>query len=435
MALSDPTHVARAPSTTDARGYRVTGASPAAAESFERALTAFQCWHSGADILVESALQEEPGFVMAHVLRAYLLLCSRDPAIIRSARPVFEHAGSLPANDRERTHLAVIAAAAGDDYPLALDLLTGLLRQYPRDILALQLSHAFDYLGGDTEGMQAHIAMVLPGWSCDMPGYHALLAMHAFSMVESGDYGHAEESACHALELNPADARAHHVMAHVFEMSARSGDGMAWLDMNRDVWGTGTVVATHCWWHMALFQLGQGRHAEALRLYDQRVRAGSSHMLGDLIDASALLWRLHLCGVGIGMRWYELADAWAPHAEDGFCNFNDLHAMLAFVGAGDQESIDRLRQTLRRGLSRAGRYGMATRMFGMAACEGIAAFGEGDDARTLALLASIPTVMQRLGGSHAQRDVLHLTLIEAVQRMRHSGLRRRAAPAQLQLAA
>jgi hypothetical protein len=135
------------------------------------------------------------------------------------------------------------------------------------------------------------------------------------------------------------------------------------------------------------------------------------------------------------MRWYELADAWAPHAEDGFCNFNDLHAMLAFVGAGDQESIDRLRQTLRRGLSREGRYGMATRMFGMAACEGIAAFGEGDDARTLALLASIPTVMQRLGGSHAQRDVLHLTLIEAVQRMRHSGLRRRAAPAQLQLAA
>jgi hypothetical protein len=43
--------------------------------------------------------------------------------------------------------------------------------------------------------------------------------------------------------------------------------------------------------------------------------------------------------------------------------------------------------------------------------------------------------MQRLGGSHAQRDVLHLTLIEAVQRMRHSGLRRRPAPAQLQLAA
>jgi hypothetical protein len=170
---------------------------------------------------------------------------------------------------------------------------------------------------------------------------------------------------------------------------------------------------------MALFFLGRNQAAEALRLYDERVRATPSPMVGDLIDASALLWRLHLLGVGTGARWGELAEAWTPHAGDSFCSFNDLHAMLAFVGAGDGEKIDLLRRTQRQALSHRGRYGSATRMFGKAACEAIVAFGEGDEARTLALLASIPKVMQRLGGSHAQRDVLHLTMIEAVQRMRY----------------
>ena len=38
-------------------------------------------------------------------------------------------------------------------------------------------------------------------------------------------------------------------------------------------------------------------------------------------------------GCDPGDRWRELADAWAPRSDDGFCSFNDVHAMLAFVGA------------------------------------------------------------------------------------------------------
>ena len=53
-----------------------------------------------------------------------------------------------------------------------------------------------------------------------------------------------------------------------------------------------------------------------------------------MLDATALLWRLHLRGVDVGNRWSELADAWEKRVEDGYYVFNDMHAMMAFVGSG-----------------------------------------------------------------------------------------------------
>ena len=54
-----------------------------------------------------------------------------------------------------------------------------------------------------------------------------------------------------------------------------------------------------------------------------------------MLDASALLWRLLLDGIDTGGRFGPLADAWAPKAAAApWYVFNDLHATMAFVGAG-----------------------------------------------------------------------------------------------------
>jgi hypothetical protein len=37
----------------------------------------------------------------------------------------------------------------------------------------------------------------------------------------------------------------------------------------------------------------------------------------DMIDASAMLWRLHLRGIDVGERWQALAERWAPLADAG----------------------------------------------------------------------------------------------------------------------
>jgi tetratricopeptide (TPR) repeat protein len=419
-----PDRKVRQTAQRDARGCSVSGASAAAIDAFEQALAASQSWRSGADVALAQALQQAPGFVMAHVLRAYLFLCSRDPGHVRAARPVLARAAALPANERERMHVAAIGAAIADDYERAKALLGGLLRLYPRDALALQVAHAFDYASGDVERMGDRVASVLPAWSDQLPGYHAVLAMRAFSLVECGEYERAEQAARAALALEPSDARAHHVMAHVFEMTDRPDAGVRWMGQHSGRWGRDTVVATHCWWHLGLFHLAQGKPDGALAIYDKRIRAGHSSALADLIDASALLWRVQLRGGDAGARWAELAAAWAPHIDDRFCSFNDLHAMLAFVGARDWDRARQLERTLASGQSPATRHGATTRLVGLPACRALMAYGRGDDSLALTLLASLPALAHRFGGSQAQRDVLNLTMLETIERLRRPARRR-----------
>lgn len=404
----------------DHRGLAISGATPDARDGFERALEAHLGWRTGVERHLEQAIAAAPSFTMAHVLGAYCTLCNRDPERVRQAQRLHAIAAELPATPRERLHVAAIGAVLRDDFQGLQAILRRLLAEYPRDVLALQLGHALDYLTGDVEGMRARVAAVLPAWSQHTPGYHAVLAMQAFSLVEYAAYGVAADLGMRALELAPWDARAHHALAHVHEMTGDAAGGMRWMRERHSYWADGTVAATHCWWHWALFHLALHQVPEALEIYDRRVRHGRSAAIADLIDATALLWRIELLGQDAGDRWQELSAAWEPHIQDHYCTFNDMHAILAFVGARDWNAASRLEAGL---LAREGsptRYGETNRLVGVPVCRALVAFARGDHARAARLLGALPSVAHRIGGSQAQRSLLHLTLLEATRRQRRT---------------
>ena len=64
-----------------------------------------------------------------------------------------------------------------------------------------------------------------------------------------------------------------------------------------------------------------------------------------------------------------------------------------------------------------------TRLVGYPACRALAAFGRGEHAAAEALLRGLPPVAHRIGGSHAQRDVLQLTRAVAASRRHRQRLR------------
>ena len=409
---------------TDLRGSVVTGATAVALDGYERALAAWLSWRADDGAALVGAVREAPRFVMALVLQAWQLACSRDRRRVDAARPLVAQALALPANERERLHLAALSNVLADDFERAKARLGRVLRRDPRDAVALQAVQSLDYLTGDVAAMHRHVAQALPAWSHHVPGHHALLAMQAFALEETGDYARAEDAALAALDLDPLDARAGHAMAHVFEMTERFDAGVRWMTELAGVWASGSTVVTHGWWHVALFHLAAREPERALALYDTRVRGVRSPEVADLIDASALLWRIVLSGCHVVERWSELADAWEPHTEDGFCSFSDVHAMLAFVGADDGERARRMEAELRRRARLGGRHGRTTRQLGLPASRALLAFGRGNDTLAIRLLAGLPAIAHRLGGSHAQRDVLHLTLRRAVQRSRRPVLQR-----------
>ncbi|HVN44541.1 MAG TPA: tetratricopeptide repeat protein [Steroidobacteraceae bacterium] len=404
----------------DYRDLEISGATLAARGAFERALEAHLSWRSGAELLLEQAIRAAPMFTMAHVLRVYLDLCSRDPRRVRRARTGYAAAATLPATPRERWHVSAIGAMLEDDFASFRTILQSLLAAYPRDVLALQIGHALDYLTGDVEGMGARITAVLPAWSKDTPGFHAVLAMQAFSLAESAQYARAAETGHRALELERWDARAHHALTHVHEMTGDAAAGRRWMEERRPYWAAETVAATHLWWHWALFHLAVGDIAAALAAYDDHVRADRSAEIADMIDASALLWRIELLGGDPGERWAELAATWREHIEDAYCTFNDMHAMLALVGARDWAGAARLERALHAHGSRPGRYGETTRLVGLPVGRALIAFGRGDYLGTVRGLRVLPACAHRIGGSHAQRHLLHLTLLEAARQLRRS---------------
>lgn len=406
----------------DARGCRVSGANARALDHYEAALAASVAWRGGADVPLARALEASPGFVMAHVMKVHLLMLGRDVHRVRQARAALDVALELVRPGtllrRERLHLAAAAAVIADDYPGAKALLGDALREEPRDLLALQTAHSLDYLTGDLDQLGGRPLAVLPAWHASMPGHHAVLSMRAFGLVERGEVDAAVDAAHAALASNPLDARAHHALAHAFEARGRAADGAHWLQRHRDVWATSTAVATHCAWHLALFHAASGDDAAALALYDRVIapRAPAPDV-ADLIDASALLWRLELGGVSVGARWPTLADAWAPRIDDRFCSFGDVHAMLAFVGARQWDRAGALERVLQAARTQPTRHGATTRALGLPAARALIAHGRGQHVLAMTLLSALRGSLHRLGGSHAQRDVLTLTRQDALQRI------------------
>jgi hypothetical protein len=243
--------------------------------------------------------------------------------------------------------------------------------------------------------------------------------MQAFGLEESGDYGRAEGIGQIALDTNPDDVWGIHAVVHTFEMTGRVDTGVGFLRGRQADWGSGNLFTVHNWWHYALFCLEAGLPAEALKIYDAHIHNEES--LGvplEMLDAAALLWRLLLDGVDCGDRFALLADAWAGRAAaEPWYVFNDLHAVMAFAGAGRRDDgravIDRLTHYVDHG---RGTNVTMTAEVGLPACRAVAAFTDGRYDDVIAELAPIRNVLSHFGGSHAQRDALHRTLLEAALR-------------------
>ncbi|HYJ98710.1 MAG TPA: tetratricopeptide repeat protein [Burkholderiaceae bacterium] len=400
----------------DSLGHAYSGATAQSLEHHELACADFRCYINDPLAGAQQALAASPDMTMAHVLVAYLNLLGTEPAGNLAAREALQAALPLPADEREALHVRAVAHLVNGRWHAAGLVLEDLSIRYPLDLLALQAGHQVDFFTGHSRMLRDRIARAEGAWHLGMPGYHAVQSMYAFGLEETGDYTRAEAIGRRAVGLEERDGWAWHAVAHVMEMQNRRRDGVAWLGAHPQTWSDGSFFAIHNWWHLALFHLGLDETDEVLKLVDARILGTESAVILDMIDASAMLWRLHLRGIDVGNRWQALADRWSVVAEAGNYAFNDLHAMMAFVGADRQADAARLLATQARALQLDGDNAQFLCDVGRAATQAVHAFGAGRYAEAAQLLRPLRSKAYRFGGSHAQRDVIDLTLIEAAER-------------------
>ncbi len=362
-------------------------------------------------------LEHEPASAMALAARGMFCLMLGRREMLAAAHVSADAARQALAThggpDRAVGWLAALDGWLAGSPSAAVFHLEALLVRNPADTLTAKICHGVRFIMGDAAGMRRSIERALAGHDADHPLRGYALGCHAFALEETGDYAAAEATGLAGLELAPDDAWGLHAVAHVHDMTHRPEAGIALLDRNAAAWGHCNNFRYHVWWHKALLHLDLGEHDRVLSLYDTRIRVDKTDDYRDLANAASLLVRLDLEGVPLGDRWGELADIAETRVTDGCLVFADLHYLLALTGDTRRDATDRLvAQVARTGHVRT-ELGRTAAHPGLAAAEGLAAFGEGNYRRAFDRLCAARAHMPTIGGSHAQRDVFERITVDA----------------------
>lgn len=401
----------------DRYGNLVSTRSQAALDRYNEALDLIRLYRGDPIAALDAALAEDSDFGGAWAARAGLLVQQTDKAYADETDKSLRAGGAANLNDRERLHLQAAQDWAQGRFHDGTARLARIAQENPRDVLALQYAHVGCFFLGLQSELRDWPLQALRAFKADEDGYSYIQGMAAFGFEECGDYARADIYGRQAVAADPRDGWAVHAVAHVNEMRGDLAAGIPWLADNAQHWAPDSGFAYHNWWHLALLYLDRGDVGQVLKLYDEKVRPNpDSQVILEGIDASALLWRLYLEGVDVGDRFEKLAAAWARAGEDAIYAFNDLHAIMAFLGAGRGGDAERTLKAMRGAIARGGDNGYMTRKVGLPLAEAFIAFEAGRYGEALEKIAATRGVAQRFGGSHAQRDVLTLTALHAALR-------------------
>jgi tetratricopeptide (TPR) repeat protein len=410
---------------TDSLGLTTSSSDPRSLENFEEALASLFRGDGNAVPVIERAILRDVTFAAGHCLRAgALVLSGSDTPAGALAASVVAIERNPGANERERRHAAAARLWLGGNVARAADIYGELLSDFPRDRLALLVTHGLDFRLGRRDELRDRVARVLPHWSPRDPEYGYVLGMHAFGLEENGSYDQALAAAHKSLEYIPDNASAIHVIAHVFEMRGASDKGVAWLRAMQPIWLANAGFRIHLAWHLALFQLDAGGASDALATYDDFIAPQLDGGNSGLVDASALLWRLQLRGAGSQRRWQKVAELWTRQGTIGNRAFDLVHAVMALASSKQYASARRLARRLDADTMLRARSGTDELELARPLIAAIMAFSRGDYDGTVESISAVRSAADRCGGSVAQCDLIHLTLLEAALRAQRKHLAR-----------
>ena len=182
----------------DPRGNPVSTRSADALAAAEHALWRMMSFY-GTPI---DDLAADPHWPLPLLMHAGFLLSLTEPSLVGEARALIERAEALlaRANERERAHADTLRTLLDGDWPAACDGWEALLLRHPRDALALQWAHLFDFYRGDAVNLRQRVARVLPEWDVNDALHPYVLGQYAFGLEECQLYAQAEETGRRALE-------------------------------------------------------------------------------------------------------------------------------------------------------------------------------------------------------------------------------------------
>ena len=363
-----------------------------------------------------------PEFNRAQTIRAAAGVLAKSPDTLPAIAQAIRTADGVAISPRTRAHLAAAQAWLSGSPVLAAERYAGILRKWPRDLLALRLAQSCYFFLGWHDRLCAVIDAVVPAWRRDQSGFGFLLAMASFAHAENGNAEYAEALGRKALAIDPACPLGVHAVAHALAESGRHRDGASWMRDQRAYWARESRMCTHNAWHLAMFDAEEGNLASALDIFDDWLLPASAQSPLDACDATALLWRLAAEGVDDEARWCRVSDAFERTLTPGFWPYVDLHAALAHLTAGKQARAQRLAQAIARCAEGSNYAALRARHITQPGLRALGAWAEGRYGEAARRFAALRPFLGGAGGSRVQLEIFTSIEREAVRRhARESG--------------
>jgi len=399
---------------TDRYGLPLSTVSSAARDAYVRASDLLLSAFPGAIDGFEASIAADPRFALAHSGKAQALLTAGNlPAALEAIAAA--KAVSAGVTVREASHIAFFEVFAAGDVDASLAALRDHLRTWPRDALALTPTAFTNGLIGSSgrAGLKRAQIELLDSLAPHYGGDWWFTAHHAMALSEDGQHAAADAKITNSLARNPRNGWAAHARTHLCyetgDPTGARGFLVPWLVS----YPRHGALYSHLNWHLALSDLQAGNDAEAFRLFQDAfsLAVHSGPPRAKVTDGASFLWRWELAGHPRDTdAWRAMHDFAAGALPRAGIALSDAHVALTQAVAGDDAALEFHARQIK-DLARDGRYPSGALVPTLS--HAFAALERGDLSVAIDALEIVAAESERLGGSHAQLDLVEFTLLRA----------------------
>ncbi len=402
----------------DRYGLPLSTASDNAAAAYLHGVDLMLSAWPGAAEAFDAAIAADPDFALAHIARArvHFFYAEAQAARIRltEARELVARRGT----EREQNHVETLALGMEGQPAKSLACALAHLDRWPRDAIVMSLplgAFGLFAFSGMADHDQARVDL------CERHARHYgddwwFLTYHGWSLTENGDVVRGRATTQRGFDLRRENANAAHALAHAMFEDGSVTDAEALVEDWLPIYDRAGILHGHMSWHQALAALEHGDAERALAIYQDRIqpKVTTAPPINSVTDGTSLLWRMTIEGHTVPQ---DIWDDAAIHAERSFPNagvtFADVHMALVAAATGNKAGLETRIGTLEK---RLGDGKLAAGAVVPAICRAVRAFADGDYSGCARILDPVAGEVVRVGGSHAQREMIEDTLLVALMK-------------------
>lgn len=402
----------------DRYGLPLSTASSEAAQAYRDGIDLLLSFWPGAAEAFDLAVARDPDLALAHAARAriHAVYQQRDAAFeaIGRAKETVARRGT----PREQSHVAALALVISGSSTEALTSALAHLESWPRDALILSLplgAFGLYAFSGRADHDRARV---------DLCRHHApaygddwwFLGNLGWALTEAGALAQGRAITEHSFALRRNNAHAVHGLLHAMFEDGSLDEADRLVESWISGYDRSGMLYGHIAWHQALGALDRGDTERALAIHTDMLTPAmpSAPPLNALSDGASLLWRLAAEGHAIpAAAWTDVGNYARNRFAVSGLPFVEMH--LALIAAATHNNVElaerlgALEQRLAGGKLAAGP--IVPRMV-----RALQAFADGKYDACVDALAPVIGDLVRIGGSHAQREVIEDTYILALIR-------------------